>query len=338
MAFSEKYVTDAASGGDGSIGSPWTLAEALTNAVAGNRINILSDSGYSLGADTVSGVGTAGDLIVFRGYDSSIGDLQNPGRSSSTGSLITTGFPIITLTGTLTPNAFVVFQNLSFTGSISSQLVGSTSIDDVTLVESTFFNSANSSIAKAFRGDNDCRAVNCDFECTGADHGSIFDLDIRGLALYCRIKGVAGTGIALSSGSVVGNVFIGDGSDIAVSYKQAAVSGDMIVGNTIYNWNTAISYPNAAFADNPIIASNHVTDCSEYINNLRSATDAMPLIEMNNRTRDNTTPRTGVGDGVLSGEVTTDTGGIETDYTNAGADDLSLIAAAPGVDAGSGFG
>ena len=112
-----------------------------------------------------------------------------------------------------------------------------------------------------------------------------------------------------------------------------------MIGKYHRNSDTAIETPNVAPGIRiPMILANHVTDCSKFINNLYSATAAHSFIEMNNRTRDNTTPRTGVFEMVLSGEVTTDTGGPETDYTNAGSDDLSLIAAAPGVDAGLGFG
>ena len=83
MAFTERYVADAASGGGaGTEGDPWTLAEALANAVAGDRVNILSDSSYSLGADTVTNAGTAASLIVFRVYNSPIGDLEGQGGNA----------------------------------------------------------------------------------------------------------------------------------------------------------------------------------------------------------------------------------------------------------------
>ena len=58
---------------------------------------------------------------------------------------------------------------------------------------------------------------------------------------------------------------------------------------------------------------------------------------MNSRTRDNTTPRTGFGDSLNIAEVTTDTGGPETDYVDAPNGDITLIAAAPAVDSGLGM-
>jgi hypothetical protein len=47
MAITERYVTAAAAGGgDGSEGSPWTLAEALANVAKNERLNIKADSTY----------------------------------------------------------------------------------------------------------------------------------------------------------------------------------------------------------------------------------------------------------------------------------------------------
>ncbi len=339
MAFTERYVTDAAAGGGaGTEGDPWTLAEALTSAAAGDRVNILSDSGYSLGADTVTNAGTAVDLIVFRGYNSAIGDLQNPGRSATTGKLVTTGFPIITLTGILTPNAFVVFQNLAVTGALSSALISSSAIDNVIYIESEVINTQNNSGAKAILGDNNYRLISSDFECTGASHGTVVDVDTTTDMYKCRIKAIGGNGLLVSGGHrLVGNIFIGDGSSIAID-AGSSIQENLVVMNTIYNWGTAYRTGNSAPTGNPMIMDNHITDCTKFYESLRIATDLIPLIELNNRTRDNTTPRTGAGDGVLSGEVTTDTGGAGTDFTNAGADDFSLISAAPGREVGLGQG
>jgi hypothetical protein len=70
MAITERYVSSlAAGGGDGSVGSPWTLVEAAAAAVAGDRVNIKADGTYTLGADLTlpSGTWNVG-TIVFDGY------------------------------------------------------------------------------------------------------------------------------------------------------------------------------------------------------------------------------------------------------------------------------
>ncbi len=338
MAFTERYVTSAAAGGGaGTSGDPWTLTEGINSAVAGDRVNIQSDAAYSIGALTVTNQGNARQFIVFRGYDVTIGDLENQGRNAD-GTLNTTGFPAITLTGFLNPNRFSTFQNLAFTGALSSALLSSGTVDDVYIISCEMINTLNNASAQVFSIDNYCKLIDSDFECTGAAHGILVEVDTDPLIYGCRFKSVANGAITAIIGTFVGNVFIGDGSSVALNHESRGIHTILISNNTFYNWGTAIQLPNAAPTTIVAYVNNHVTDCGKYIDDLYVATASSAAIELNSRTRDNTTPRTGVGDGVLAGEVTTDTGGPETDYTNAGADDLSLIAGAPGVDTGLGFG
>lgn len=335
MAFTERYVTDAAAGGgDGQIGTPWTLAEALTNAVAGDRVNILSDSGYSLGADTVTNVGTISDLIVFRGYNSSIGDLEGLGWNAD-GSLNVTDFPVITLTGLLQANQYVHFEALSFTGARSAVLIGDTTVDRWSMAQCKVVNTQNNAAARCVQFDNNGVLINCDFECSGAAHGFLVNGDVNTKILGCRFKLVAASPCAKfdGDGEAIGCVFIGNGGvGIGVQVNEAAIV--VIANTTFYDLAQALVFPNTAMTYAPILFNNHVTDCGEYINSLYSGTADLAVLEFSNRTRDNTTPRTGIGDGVNVDEITTDTGGIATDYTDAGSDDLTLISAAPGKATG----
>lgn len=338
MAYTERYVTDAASGGNGTQGSPWTLAESLTNAVGGDRVNIQSDSGYSLGADVVDGTGTIAQYICFRGYNSSIGDLENTGWNAD-GTLDTTGFPIITLTGALTfaAGGFQLFQNLSFTAGINSVMVGGIAApDNFAMIECKVINTANNASAQAVRADNDCQFINCDLECSGAAHGIVLDTDATIVMVGCRIKGVENGQILCeiaAIATVVGCVFIGSSTN-GIGLSIATANTSNIIGNTFYDLDTAIQWPNLTPVDNPLVINNHATDNGEWLNNLNSGTANVAVLEVNNRTRDNTTPRTGIGDGANIGEVTTDTGGDTTDYTNPSGGDLTLISGAPGKATG----
>ena len=80
MAFTEKYVTVSGGGlHDGSSeANAWTLAEAISNVAAGDRVNVKAGT-YSSGTThrIFSASGTDTSPIWWRGYKTSIGDLDS---------------------------------------------------------------------------------------------------------------------------------------------------------------------------------------------------------------------------------------------------------------------
>ena len=79
MAFTEKYVTAAATGlGSGSSESDaWTLSQAHSNCAAGDRINVKAGT-YTLTSGLyTSKSGTDASPIAWRGYKTTIGDRDN---------------------------------------------------------------------------------------------------------------------------------------------------------------------------------------------------------------------------------------------------------------------
>jgi hypothetical protein len=341
MAYTERYVTQAAGGGgDGSSGSPWTLAEALTNAAAEDRVNIQSDSAYTLAADSITNAGTGWEtMIIFRGYNSTIGDLDGVGRNSNT-ELNTTNMPDITLTGSLTPNNWTCLQNLYIHGSLSASLIAGAAPDNIFTISCRIVNTANNASAQAAVYDNSIMAVNSDFECTGATHGSVVEMDNQGSAIFCRFKGTSSTAALFDTRigyHIIGNAFLSTGgTGIDVDILNA---NTLVIGNTFYNVGTAVLFPNATAIWNYVIfINNHCTDSTTWIDNGYSATADLFIMEFNTRTRDLTTPRVGIrADSVNASEVTTDTGGASTDYVDAPNGDITLISTAPAVDEGMGI-
>lgn len=336
MAFTDRYVTQAAGGGgDGSSGNPWTLAEGFANIAAGEILNVQSDGAYSIGADSITNAGTTSSLIVVRGYNSTIGDLANQGYNSD-GSLDTTNYPDITLTGTLTGNANVVLQNLNFSGALSTRLIGSSSVDRWAMVECAVTNSQSNASASCVLGDNYVTLIDCDLECSATTHGPIVQADIELVAIGCRLKHSDTTTsrelIRAQYGKVLGCLFHADGS--AKGHGIWIETGGpltLVCCNTFYNLETCVQFPNALSSTHiPILYNNHATDCSKWLDHLYSATANTVILEAHSRTRDNTTPRTGIGDSINLGEITTDTGGASTDYEDAGNGNFFLISGAPG--------
>jgi hypothetical protein len=340
--YTERYVTsDAAGGGAGTSGDPWTLAEGFAHTQgAGYRVNIKvkGTASYSIGTTTIAQAGSNAQMSVYRGYDAAIGDLDGLGRNADT-SLNTTGFPVITLTGILTPSAQSVLKNLSFTGALSSNLVGGNNLDEFNLVSCRVENTQNNASAQAVKSDNNCEFANCEFVCSGAAHGSILDTDTGSIIIGCRFEGVANSAYAsmLGTSSLSKSAFLGNIAGSATGLGLVVESYPLqspISGCTFYHLGTAVQLPSVLNAYSPpVLVNNHATDNGKWIESLYS-TGNTAVIEMNNRTRDNVVPYSYIGDGINVGEVTTDTGGIATDYENAGAGNLRLISGAPGEGAG----
>lgn len=334
MAYTERYVSVSGGGlHDGtSEENAWTWSEMSTNHSGATRINIKSGS-YGTVAGFTAQAGTAPTLTVFRGYNTTIGDLENQGRNSD-GTLNITNFPVIVLSSFITPSIFVVFQNISFTGSPSNGLIYSSLIDNFMILKCSLVYGGT---GWAVRGDNGLQVIDSDCECTASP--TVIDGDRYLLVDSCRVKGGTGTGnvIHAQEGSVMDSIILGSSTSIGVSFTSTEIVLWLIKNNTIYGLGTGIQLPNSLQLGLRPLINNHITDCSKKIDILYSTTANTAIVDLNSRTRDNTTPETGVGDGVKIGEVTTDTGGAETDFVDYANGDFTLISAAPAVDAGMGM-
>ena len=341
-AYVEHYVTTTGTDtwtNSTSSGTPCSLATAFANCTAGERANIKTGA-YSLGATTITNAGDETALSVYRGYDTAIGDLEGQGRNADT-TLDTTDFPVITLTGAITAKAFVVFESLSFTGSLTSSLIAASAVG-VSVISCDLLNSdtASNQNVRCITFGNGLTLANSDAECSGGNHGYVVAGGYTARFLGNRFTTTSNYAcIFLTRGSVVNNAFIGGGSGAngmgIVWSATSQYGGCLTAGNTFYDLATCITFPAFAWDVSPVVMNNHATDSTKGIDNLYSGTASQTVIEINNRTRDITTdPRTTLGDGVLIGEVDTDTGGESTDYVNAAAGNLRLIEGAPGESAG----
>lgn len=312
----------------------WNFGQMIAaTPAAETRVNIKAGS-YSEGATTLPSNGTAIQPIVLRGYNSTIGDLDNQGRNAD-GTLNTANMPDITITDTWVPSAYCVLQNLDITGALSSTLIISGSADYIALINCNVVNSENNSGARVLLVNNYAKLVNCDFSCTGAAHGVVVECDLLSGFVGCRFAGTENDEVLLRChcGTIARCMFLGaGGTSVGIDFDTQHVSGCVVTDCSFYNLGTAINGPNAVASGMWVLHGNHVTDCAKYLDNPYVATSQQPVIEAYNRTRDNTTPRTGILSSVLAGEVTTDDGDYTTDYVSA--TNLRLISTAAGKNAG----
>jgi hypothetical protein len=341
MAITERYVTRTSDGGDGSIGDPWTLLEAMAGAAAGDRVNIEDDgTAYALGATLVpDNPGTVAQPIILRGYKTDIGD-GDQGRTGadSNGPLGTTNMPEIGQgANQINTQPYVIWEALNFTGfsgtlaalDFAQGTIAGSGIKQCVVLPAN-------ALAEGVVFDAECFALDCDIAAGGASAAYAVSLKARCLVYGCRIDGnggAAGVEAAQGSVSVISNAIWNATRGINGDGGMAGTS--VICRNTIYDCTDAIVLDNSAVTDLMYIIDNHITDCSgKMISNPYIGTAAHPLLISHNRTRDITSGNGDVADWPVFDAVTTDVGDKDTDYEDADADDFRLKSTAAGVAKG----
>jgi hypothetical protein len=141
----------------------------------------------------------------------------------------------------------------------------------------------------------------------------------------------SGPAISMKTQSVcLFNTVIGNGGLIGIALNSTTVSG-LIVGNTVVGFVDGI---NILTGNGQLqrISYNMLTENSSYSINCVDAGAAAWIYY--NRMRDVATVNNGTNWAAMSvGNVTTDTGGSETDYVDYASQDLRLISSSPAANA-----
>jgi hypothetical protein len=238
MAWTERYVDAAAAGGgDGTTAATsgangaWTLAEAITNAAAGQRINIKAGTyANTTTARTFAAAGTTTSPVWWRGYNTAIGDrdadptLTPPAITFTTGlctfagshqtfshldiSGANTGRQLNTSGGNLTLDRVRVENTNAAAGSVAVSNATSSS----NAFERCWFR-ATSSATRVFQN-----AVTADFVgCTFTGGGAGLDSTTAVRTLDCVFRATGSHGFqAITTGNIsqiVGCTFRGCGGD-----------------------------------------------------------------------------------------------------------------------------
>lgn len=348
MAITERYVTTTGAGAhDGSSeANAWSLTEALTNAAAGDRVNVKKGT-YTLGANwTGTNAGTVAQPIIWRGYNSTIGDISTVSsiQSNKTLALDTTNFPVIdgAASYTVTPKNYTLLESLKFT---HSTITGSGVVLTGTCVHCRLcsFNTtgSNASGGRTQLGGTGNILMHCEVIQTGTGNGFTGALYVSTQAMIygCLVKGSltsSSTGALRADGSQVSII----NSIVYAASVDAVYTGTtnpilMIVNSSLYAPNGAcVAQGNVAATSAITIINCMMTDSSYAYNNRNSGTSNRPTIRNGNRTRDNANADVGATDWPIWEAVTTDTGSSTSDYIDlTGLTDFRLVSGSPSVRA-----
>lgn len=342
MALVESYVSTTGAGAHTGVdeANAFSWAEMLTDSAtsaAGTRYNIKNNATYSRTTNSDAlGAGTTTSPKIYRGYSTTIGD-GYLGRTNGTEDIISTNMPVITYTtGRLAMGA----QNI---------------------VESLNLDSAHASASGTLLAQANGLITRCIINCTGTATNTSLAISgnsVAGLTIFNNdISQTAASGTpnairALSNAKVIGNRIRAARGDCV---SQNAAGSPLFAFNLFYNSVRGIDFGVATSATvmlntfygmsgdaiDAVTGStilefgNCITDNTGFGADWQNANNT-PMI-LYNRTRDNIAGAYNLGtDWVTAtsyGEVTTDTGGPETDYVDAAGGDFSLISSSPAVSA-----
>lgn len=252
MAYTERYCTVAGAGAhDGtSEANAWTLEEAIAAAITGGgfRINVKAGTHTPTASRTFTG-GVTENPNEWRGYNSTIGDLETVGRDSASGALTVTNFPLVDCTSTfvLTCGTHTILKNISMTAVANAITLSSGAA--YTVWRCKIANThATGAAASAFLNATNYGALS-DCDCLiASNHASAIIVDNgRGSIVGCRVWNSAtpaSTQVAINSGglggTVVGCVIFHVGIAIGVVDYPGVV-----VGNSWYDVTTGIRFSGA---------------------------------------------------------------------------------------------
>lgn len=242
MAFTEKYVTTTGTdtyANASNSGTPCSLVTALAGMTGGHRINVKAGTYANTTTSRATGAaGTTTAPIVFRGYNTAIGDLDADFATTPPQVTFTTGqFQLA--------HGFQRWQNIDFSGApTASGVMGVTnSVDAVHFDRCRFENTSANSGATASTSTNSSRLVftRCRFVATSTANTII---DFSGMTSTPKVvfAGCAfvggGDGIRIAPTGASGTGYVFARSAFRVGAHGISDAGTVgychVIGNTFY--------------------------------------------------------------------------------------------------------
>lgn len=320
MSFTERYCSVAGGGAhDGTTeADAWTLAEAITNYAAGHRINVKAGTYANTTTSRTLGTnGTTTSPVWWRGYNTTIGDIDTNNTLTKPAITFTTGQLAVS-------GNYHLVSNLDISGAQTTNgqlrlVTGSKIWIDRCRVECTSANSAGRAVSAAA---NSSAFTRCWFKST-----SSADV-VQSAGSPCTYAGCAfeggANGILNSSSTitvVVFCVFNNTGGDAIRS--TSAGNTWIVIGSTFYSvgsdgFETSVD----PTTNQSVIIGNIFSESGGYGLNSSIGTNTANFVRLCNLFHANTSnPENGMGDWPSLSEQTDSS----SPFTNAAGGDLSLV-------------
>ncbi|MCP3697749.1 MAG: hypothetical protein GY920_04215 [Aliivibrio sp.] len=281
ITFTERYVDATASGGgDGSSGNPWTWNESLTNAVAGDRVNVKVGT-YAGDNTTMTADGTRVNPIVFRGYQTTIGDLDD------NTDVLVDGTEIPLISGNVNGGGFntcnyTFINHLSFRTNAVWNVTGWIVILPYGYARRCkFFSGATGSGSSSTRACS-TGSTTCFYDCYFSTSSSSSYSIVNGRALHSvgNTFEYAGSGTGWGSGAMtasinVNNTYLRISTALSFSY---ATYNALVSGCTFQKCGTAITTSNAGYDRTRTITNCYFADCGTGIQSVLSDNSGFHII------------------------------------------------------------
>lgn len=331
MAWTERYVradangsgdgtTDANSGATGS----WTIAQGVTNEAAGMRLNVKAGTyANTTTTRTLAAVGTTTAPIWWRGYNTTIGDIDTDNSLAKPEWTFTTGRVVIS-------GAHHLFSNLNITctGAVTNpalQISGGTGWLHRLRVDHQQANAASSALSTSTAGG--VVVTSCYFKAT-ASATRVVQLSVGTELSGCYVLGgIAGVDIT-SSIPTIRNVIVDSPTTTGVILNSASAGGTRLTNLTVYGCITGVNLIQ-------VVAGTSIIDClfhtlTTAITNTSGA-DTNFVRRLHNAYYSCGTTETGFGDSPAVGEVTESSDPL----TDAAGHDFTLLAGASSRGSGT---
>lgn len=271
MAWTDRYVSASASGFDNgtSESAPWTLQQAASGTTAGMRVNIKAGT-YTLTTNlniTTTQSGTATDAVWWRGYKTTVGDLDEKFTGDKTAgtdipTILTTDFGYFFINGT----DFFHMSGLDFKSESANYSAIYDRADYSWRKNCRFYHSVQTTNEANDQAGTNKTYINCEFSGQSAS-STVYQLtDASNYSTYinCVFYGITPNSWNGVTTSTVLNAFIG----CVFQNMRTAITanGVVLVKNCTFVdiSDTAIQFASTNIVCGSVVANNIFHDVTNY--------------------------------------------------------------------------